>query len=80
MAPTLTCRENHVTTSFQDISQSVLEGNGVGWLNVKKVRRLMECESLRLFLLQRLNQSTQEEGNDYYVEDIVSTTLQTAFV
>nr|CAB3263591.1 MAP kinase-activating death domain protein-like [Phallusia mammillata] len=55
---------------LKEITQNVLEGNGVGWLNMKRVRRFMECESLRLFLLQRLNQSTQEEGNTEYVEDI----------
>ena len=57
---------------LQGITQNVLAGQGVGWLNVKKIRRLMECEALRLFLLQRLNQTTQDEENNEYVENIVS--------
>uniref|UniRef100_H2Z2B8 UDENN domain-containing protein n=1 Tax=Ciona savignyi TaxID=51511 RepID=H2Z2B8_CIOSA len=55
---------------LKEICQNVLEGHGVGWFNLKRVRRLMESESLRLFLLQRLNQSTQDEGNPDYVEDV----------
>ncbi|XP_076817752.1 MAP kinase-activating death domain protein-like isoform X3 [Clavelina lepadiformis] len=58
---------------LKEITQSVLEGNGVGWFNLKKIRRLMECESLRLFLLQRLNQSTQDEGNNDYIENVEVT-------
>lgn len=37
----------------------------------KIISRLMENEDLRLLLLQRLNQSTQDEGNLIYVEDLV---------
>nr|XP_018672670.1 MAP kinase-activating death domain protein isoform X3 [Ciona intestinalis] len=55
---------------LKDMCEGVLGGHGVGWFNMKRVRKLMESESLRLFLLQRLNQSTQDEGNNDFVEDI----------
>lgn len=65
-------RSQTSSCNLQEITKNVLDGQGAGWLNIKKVRRLMECESLRLFILQRLNQTTQKEGNTEYVEDIVS--------
>lgn len=40
---------------------SVLDGQGVGWLNMKKVRRLLENEQLRLFVLSKLNRVVQSE-------------------
>jgi len=67
-ATSLNSKENQ--NFLKEITKSVLDGQGVGWFNFKKVRRLMECESLRIFLLQRLNQSTQDEANTEYVEDI----------
>ncbi|XP_077971864.1 MAP kinase-activating death domain protein-like isoform X3 [Styela clava] len=55
---------------LKEVSQNVLQSKGAGWFNLKKVARLMEYEELRMFLLQQLNQSTQDEGNQEYVEDI----------
>lgn len=46
---------------LKEVVQSVLDGQGVGWLNMKKVRRLLENEQLRLFVLSKLNRAVQSE-------------------
>ncbi|XP_062845493.1 MAP kinase-activating death domain protein isoform X3 [Trichomycterus rosablanca] len=46
---------------LKEVVQSVLEGQGVGWLNMKKVRRLLENEQLRVFMLSKLNRAVQSE-------------------
>lgn len=46
---------------LKEVVQSVLEGQGVGWLNMKKVRRLLENEQLRVFVLSKLNRAIQSE-------------------
>ncbi|XP_051947007.1 MAP kinase-activating death domain protein-like isoform X23 [Xyrauchen texanus] len=46
---------------LKEVVQSVVEGQGVGWLNMKKVRRLLENEQLRVFVLSKLNRSVQSE-------------------
>ncbi|XP_069750425.1 MAP kinase-activating death domain protein isoform X2 [Narcine bancroftii] len=46
---------------LKELVQNVLEGQGVGWLNMKKVRRLLENEQLRVFVLSKLNRTIQSE-------------------
>ncbi|XP_061595053.1 MAP kinase-activating death domain protein isoform X25 [Cololabis saira] len=46
---------------LKEVVQSVLDGQGVGWLNMKKVRRLLENEQLRGFVLSKLNRAIQSE-------------------
>uniref|UniRef100_A0A3P9N8R0 MAP kinase-activating death domain protein n=1 Tax=Poecilia reticulata TaxID=8081 RepID=A0A3P9N8R0_POERE len=46
---------------LKEVVQGVLEGQGVGWLNMKKVRRLLENEQLRVFVLSKLNRAVQSE-------------------
>ncbi|XP_078667976.1 MAP kinase-activating death domain protein-like isoform X30 [Branchiostoma floridae x Branchiostoma belcheri] len=50
---------------LKDVVSGVLEGQGVGWLQLKKLRRLMEQESLRMFVINRLleNAVRDEENN-----------------
>ncbi|KAM4617221.1 MAP kinase-activating death domain protein isoform 16-T16 [Discoglossus pictus] len=55
---------------LKEVALSVLEGQGVGWLNMKKVRRLLESEQLRVFVLSKLNRSIQTE------EDARNDTIQ----
>ena len=47
---------------LKEVVHSVLDGQGVGWLNMKKVRRLLESEQLRVFVLSKLNRTVQSEG------------------
>ncbi|XP_043100327.1 MAP kinase-activating death domain protein isoform X49 [Puntigrus tetrazona] len=46
---------------LKEVVQSVHDGQGVGWLNMKKVRRLLENEQLRVFVLSKLNRAVQSE-------------------
>ncbi|XP_071974839.1 MAP kinase-activating death domain protein isoform X32 [Engystomops pustulosus] len=55
---------------LKEVAVSVLEGQGVGWLNMKKVRRLLESEQLRVFVLSKLNRSIQTE------EDVRNEVIQ----
>lgn len=46
---------------LKEVVQNVLDGQGVGWLSMKKVRRLLENEQLRVFVLSKLNRAIQSE-------------------
>ncbi|KAM9767286.1 MAP kinase-activating death domain protein isoform 9-T9 [Dama dama] len=46
---------------LKEVVHGVLDGQGVGWLNMKKVRRLLESEQLRVFVLSKLNRTAQSE-------------------
>ncbi|XP_053416264.1 MAP kinase-activating death domain protein isoform X1 [Nycticebus coucang] len=48
---------------LKEVVHSVLDGQGVGWLNMKKVRRLLESEQLRAFVLSKLNRTVQSEDD-----------------
>ncbi|XP_062252490.1 MAP kinase-activating death domain protein isoform X17 [Platichthys flesus] len=74
-ASTLMTKNSRISSSFhvdifvlsenqqflKEVVQSVLDGQGVGWLNMKKVRRLLENEQLRVFVLSKLNRAVQSE-------------------
>ncbi|XP_030650292.1 MAP kinase-activating death domain protein [Chanos chanos] len=63
-APSPQGRANNTSENQQflkEVVQSVLDGQGVGWLNMKKVRRLLENEQLRVFVLSKLNRAVQSE-------------------
>ncbi|XP_052550813.1 MAP kinase-activating death domain protein isoform X24 [Tympanuchus pallidicinctus] len=46
---------------LKEVIHNVLDGQGVGWLNMKRVRRLLESEQLRVFVLSKLNRTIQSE-------------------
>ncbi|XP_040601736.1 MAP kinase-activating death domain protein isoform X42 [Mesocricetus auratus] len=48
---------------LKEVVHSVLDGQGVGWLNMKKVRRLLESEQLRVFVLSKLNRAVQSDDD-----------------
>lgn len=59
---------------LKEVVHSVLDGQGVGWLNMKKVRRLLESEQLRVFVLSKLNRAVQSEDDarQDIIPDVVS--------
>lgn len=59
---------------LKEVVHSVLDGQGVGWLNMKKVRRLLESEQLRVFVLSKLNRTVQSEDDarQDLIPDVVS--------
>lgn len=63
---------------LKEVVQSVLDGQGVGWLNMKKVRRLLENEQLRVFVLSKLNRAVQseEDARQEIIRDVVRRSRQ----
>ncbi|XP_077178523.1 MAP kinase-activating death domain protein isoform X8 [Paroedura picta] len=57
---------------LKEVVHNVLDGQGVGWLNMKRVRRLLESEQLRVFVLSKLNRSIQseEDARQDVVQDV----------
>ncbi|XP_040184182.1 LOW QUALITY PROTEIN: MAP kinase-activating death domain protein [Rana temporaria] len=57
---------------LKEVAIGVLEGQGVGWLNMKKVRRLLESEQLRVFVLSKLNRSiqTEEDARNDVIQEV----------
>ena len=53
---------------------SVLEGQGVGWLKITRVKKLMEDENYRNFVVSRLNTALDKKltDEDVHLEDVVS--------
>lgn len=59
---------------LKEVVHNVLDGQGVGWLNMKRVRRLLESEQLRVFVLSKLNRTIQseEDAQQDIIQDVVS--------
>uniref|UniRef100_A0A8D2LYW4 MAP kinase-activating death domain protein n=1 Tax=Varanus komodoensis TaxID=61221 RepID=A0A8D2LYW4_VARKO len=57
---------------LKEVVHNVLDGQGVGWLNMKRVRRLLESEQLRVFVLSKLNRTIQseEDARQDIVQDV----------
>lgn len=62
---------------LKEVVHNVLDGQGVGWLNMKRVRRLLESEQLRVFVLSKLNRTIQseEDARQDVIQDVVSAQL-----
>ncbi|XP_077674788.1 MAP kinase-activating death domain protein isoform X3 [Eretmochelys imbricata] len=58
---------------LKEVVHNVLDGQGVGWLNMKRVRRLLESEQLRVFVLSKLNRTIQseEDAQQDVIQDMV---------
>ena len=57
---------------LKEVLNSVLEGQGVGWLKYNRVKRLMEDENYRNFVLSRLNTSLDKKlsNDEEHIEDV----------
>ncbi|XP_055994890.1 MAP kinase-activating death domain protein isoform X5 [Sorex fumeus] len=57
---------------LKEVVHSVLDGQGVGWLNMKKVRRLLESEQLRVFVLSKLSRTVPPDdgGRQDVIPDV----------
>lgn len=57
---------------LKDVVNSVLEGEGVGWLKLNRLKKLMEDESYRNFVLSKLNKTLDRKiGPDDHIDDVV---------
>lgn len=51
-----------------------MEGEGLGWLKLSRVRKLMEDESYRNLVVSRMNKTLDKKvGPDDHIEDVVRT-------
>lgn len=59
---------------LKDVTSAVLEGRGIGWLKLGKVKKLMEDENYRNFVVSRLNITLEKKLSDenQHLEDVVS--------
>ncbi|VDI48556.1 Hypothetical predicted protein [Mytilus galloprovincialis] len=57
---------------LKEIVTSVMEGQGVSWLKLGRVRRLMEDENYRNFVVSRINKNLDKKLNDetQHIEDV----------
>lgn len=60
---------------LKEVLANVLDGLGVGWLKFNRVRRLMEDENNRNFVLSRLNTSLDNKllNDEQHIEDVKVT-------
>lgn len=59
---TLIFRENQVF--LKETVTQVLEGHGVGWLKTGRIKKLMEDENYRNFVMSRLNTQLDNKLSD----------------
>jgi hypothetical protein len=51
----------------------VLEGEGIGWLKLNRLKKLMEDESYRNFVVSKLNRTLDRKiSPDDHIDDVVS--------
>lgn len=69
-------RSNHNENQqfLKEVVDTVLDGEGVGWLKLGRVRRLMEDENYRTLVVTRLHKNLETKvGPDDHIEDICVT-------
>ena len=50
----------------------MIEGEGVGWLKLSRIRKLMEDENYRNLVVSRLNKTLDQKiGPDEHIDDVV---------
>ncbi|KAG1661537.1 MAP kinase-activating death domain protein [Nymphon striatum] len=68
-ARTTNSSENH--QFLKEVINNVLDGEGVGWLKLNRVRRLMEDENYRNLVVSRLNKTLDKKiGPDDHIDDV----------
>lgn len=64
-------------TFLKDLVNQVLAGEGVGWLKLNRLKKLMEDESYRMLVLGKLNRTLDRKiGPDDHIDDVVSMSLR----
>ena len=60
---------------LKEVLTSVFEGQGVGWLKINRIKRLMEDENNRNFVLSRLNTQLDKKlsNDEEHIEDVKVT-------
>ena len=61
-----------VCVAWQVLTQ-VIEGEGIGWLKLNRVRKLMEDENYRMLVVSGLNRTLERKiGPDDHISEVVS--------
>lgn len=61
-------------TFLKDVVNQVIEGEGVGWLKLNRLKKLMEDESYRNFVLSKLNKTLDKKiAPDDHIDDVVGS-------
>ena len=57
---------------LKEVIDGILEGQGVGWLKLSRVKKLMEDENYRNFVVSRLNRNMERKVVDdvVHIEDV----------
>ncbi|XP_057656442.1 MAP kinase-activating death domain protein isoform X1 [Diorhabda carinulata] len=56
---------------LKDVITNVLDGEGIGWLKLNRLKKLMEDESYRNFVLSKLNKTIDKKiGPDDHIDDV----------
>ena len=71
---TISCESHQF---LKDVVQQVLAGDGVGWLKLNRLKKLMEDENYRTIILNKLLSSLEPKaGPDDHIQDVVSSISQ----
>ena len=59
---------------LKEVVASVLEGQGISWLKMGRVKKLLEDENYRNFMISRLNKNLDKKltDDDTHIDDVVS--------
>lgn len=58
---------------LKDVTQQVLNGEGVGWLKLNRLKKLMEDESYRTLVVGKINKTLDRKiAPDDHIDDVVS--------
>lgn len=58
---------------LKEITSAVMNGEGIGWLNLKRLKKLMEDESYRDFVLSQINRNSSRTRPDDKIGDVQVT-------
>ena len=74
----LSCFFSENQQFLKEVVNSVLEGQGVSWLKLSRIRKLMEDENYRNFIVSRLNRNLDKKLSDDtpHLEDVVSGVVE----
>ncbi|KAL1509726.1 hypothetical protein ABEB36_004421 [Hypothenemus hampei] len=66
-----TATNNDNQAFLKDIVNNVLEGEGVGWLKLNRLKKLMEEETYRNFVLSKINKTLDKKiAPDDHIDDV----------
>ena len=66
---------------FVQIVDQVLSGDGVGWLKLSRLKKLMEDENYRVIILNKLVSSLEPKvAPDDHIQDVVRAAVPVHFV